>query len=132
MYNFVIVQNTRQVKRTHDQVLSEMDNLHQQLKHEQNRCLMLQNELKAGSSSQRTILELQERAKDLERECELLRDANEQLVSKAFDLDRERDWRKKENALKVHIAQLEATLKADVGEKGSILDRLNTENGKCS
>ena len=45
----------------------------------------------------------------------------------AFDLEREREWKQKENALKVQIAQLEATLRADVGEKGSILDRLNDE-----
>ena len=47
----------------------------------------------------------------------------------AFDLEREREWRQRENALKVQIAQLEATLKSDVGEKGSILDRLTSENG---
>ena len=45
----------------------------------------------------------------------------------AFDLEREREWKQKENALKVQVAQLEATLRADVGEKGSILDRLNDE-----
>lgn len=39
------------------------------------------------------------------------------LVS-AFDMEREREWRQRENALKVQIAQLEATLKADLGEKG--------------
>ena len=48
----------------------------------------------------------------------------------AFDLEREREWKQKENALKVQIAQLEATLRADVGEKGSILDKLNAERGQ--
>ncbi len=47
----------------------------------------------------------------------------------AFDMEREREWRQRENALKVQIAQLEATLKADVGEKGSILDKLTEEKG---
>ncbi len=47
----------------------------------------------------------------------------------AFDMEREREWRQRENALKVQIAQLEATLKADVGEKGSILDKLTSERG---
>lgn len=50
----------------------------------------------------------------------------------AFDLEREREWKQKENALKVQIAQLEATLRADVGEKGSILDKLNAERGACT
>jgi len=33
--------------------------------------------------------------------------------------------------LKLQIAQLEATLKADVGEKGGILDKLCEEKGLC-
>ena len=45
-------------------------------------------------------------------------------------MEREREWRQRENALKVQIAQLEATLKADVGEKGSILDKLSDERGE--
>lgn len=68
----------------------------------------------------------------MEKECEILRDANEKLVNSAFDLERERDWRQRENALKVQIAQLEATLKSDVGEKGSILDKLTEERGKIT
>lgn len=40
------------------------------------------------------------------------------LYFSAFDMEREREWRQRENALKVQIAQLEATLKADLGEKG--------------
>jgi len=34
--------------------------------------------------------------------------------------------------LKLQIAQLEATLKADVGEKGGILDKLSEERGLCA
>jgi len=44
-------------------------------------------------------------------------------------LEKEREWRAKEKALKLQIAQLEATLKADVGEKGGILDKLCEERG---
>ncbi len=51
------------------------------------------------------------------------------MLCSAFDMEREREWRQRENALKVQIAQLEATLKADVGEKGSILDKLTEEKG---
>lgn len=48
----------------------------------------------------------------------------------AFDLEREREWRQRENKLKVQIAQLEATLKSDLGEKGSIIDRYANERGQ--
>lgn len=91
--------------------------------------MSLQNELKAGSTSKRALVEYQERVADLEKECEILKEANEKLVTSAFDLEREREWRQRESALKVQVAQLEATLKADVGEKGSILDKLTSERG---
>ncbi|KAK2187638.1 hypothetical protein NP493_159g03000 [Ridgeia piscesae] len=125
-------ENLHSVKGSHEQVLREMSLLNEQLKREQNKCLSLQHELRSGNASQRIILELQERVTDLERECEILKEANEKLVKSAFDLEREREWRQRENALKVQIAQLEATLKADVGEKGSIIDRLTTENAAVS
>lgn len=58
-----------------------------------------------------------------------MKEANEKFVSSAFDLEREREWRQRENQLKVQIAQLEATLKADLGEKGGILDKYAIERG---
>ena len=48
----------------------------------------------------------------------------------AFDLEQETKWRQRENALKVQIAQLEATLKSDLGEKGSVIDRYAQEKGQ--
>ncbi len=120
----------RTVKNAHDQLLLEMETLNHQLKEEQNRRLSAENEMKKGGASQRALIEFQERINDLEKECDILKDANEKLVSSAFDLEREREWRQKENALKVQIAQLEATLKADVGEKGGILDKLTEERDK--
>ena len=63
----------------------------------------------------------------MKRENDALKEANEKLLNSAFSLEREREFREKERALKIQIAQLEATLKSDVSEKGSILDRLNNE-----
>jgi protein fantom len=57
----------------------------------------------------------------------VLKDANQKLLNSAFSLEREREFRERERTLKIQIAQLEATLKADVGEKGTILDKLNNE-----
>lgn len=72
---------------------------------------------------------LQEQLSCLEKENQILKEANEKFVSSAFDLEREREWRQRENQLKVQIAQLEATLKADLGEKGGILDKYAIERG---
>ena len=67
---------------------------------------------------------------DLQRESEVLKDANQKLLNSAFSLEREREFRERERAFKIQIAQLEATLKSDLGEKGSILDKLTAERGK--
>ncbi|KAK3603408.1 hypothetical protein CHS0354_009388 [Potamilus streckersoni] len=120
-------ENLRTIKRSHDNVMVEMENLNIQLKEEQNKNLELHNELKLGSANQRKMIELQEQVGYLQKEIAILKEANEKLVSSAFDLEKEREWRQRENALKVQIAQLEATLKADLGEKGGIIDRYARE-----
>lgn len=119
--------NLSTVKHGHDSMLMEMERLNMQLKEEQNRVLTMQNELKFGTANNRKLIELQEQVSCLEKENQILKEANEKFVSSAFDLEREREWRQRENALKVQIAQLEATLKSDLGEKGGILDKLARE-----
>uniref|UniRef100_K1QMS1 Protein fantom n=1 Tax=Magallana gigas TaxID=29159 RepID=K1QMS1_MAGGI len=123
----ILEENLHAMKRSHDNMLMEMENLNMQLKEEQNRVLTLQNELKFGTTNNRKIIELQEQLSCLEKENQILKEANEKFVSSAFDLEREREWRQRENQLKVQIAQLEATLKADLGEKGGILDKYAIE-----
>lgn len=46
------------MKRSHDNMLMEMENLNMQLKEEQNRVLTLQNELKFGTTNNRKIIEV--------------------------------------------------------------------------
>ncbi|CAD5117963.1 DgyrCDS6705 [Dimorphilus gyrociliatus] len=120
----------RMATAARQKLIDELEAIGVKFKSEQNRNLALEQELKETHASQRRIVELQERTKDLENECAILKDSNEKLVNSAFDMERERDWRSREKALKVQIAQLEATLKADVGEKGSILDKLTEEREK--
>lgn len=52
------------------------------------------------------------------------------LFLSAFDAERERQYRANEKQLKLQIAQLEATLKGDLNDKNSLLDKLNEERGK--
>lgn len=66
----------------------------------------------------------------MSRENEALKEANEKLLNSAFSLERERDFREKERAMKIQIVQLESAMKSDVNEKGTILDRLNHERGR--
>ncbi len=115
------------LKDNHDQLLEEVERYNLQLKQEQQRSVSLKTELKNLGQCGREVAELRENLEDVRRECEALKEANQQLLTSAFSMEREREFREKERALKVQIAQLEATLKSDVGEKGSILDRLTAE-----
>ena len=123
----VMQQQYFQLKETHENLLGEIERYHQQLKQEQQKTLSLKTEIKNLSHSQREIVELKERIDDLHRDNEILKDSNQKLLNSAFSLEREREYREKEKALRIQIAQLEATLKSDVGEKGTILDKLTIE-----
>lgn len=92
--------------------------------------MQLRGELRSGSRSNTAVPELKAEIDDLRRECQLLKDANTKIVSSAFNADREREFREKERALQLKIAQLEATMKADMNERGSLLDRITTERSK--
>ncbi len=74
--------------------------------------------------------QLNTQIEDFRRECEILKEANVKLVNSAFNADRDREFREKERALRLQIAQLEATIKADLGERGTLLDRLTLEKGR--
>ena len=53
-----IGQKLRAVHGSHDQVMSEMERVKQQLMEEQNRRMAVESELRMGTTSQRTIVEV--------------------------------------------------------------------------
>ncbi|XP_071959078.1 protein fantom-like [Antedon mediterranea] len=120
-------ENLKTVKKSHDAMVLEIEDQNKLVQIEQNKVLTLQNQLKQGSGTQRIIAELHERISDIESEKEILREANEKLLNSAFDAERERQYRANEKQLKVQIAQLEATLKGDLNDKNTILDKLTEE-----
>ncbi|XP_033626403.1 protein fantom-like isoform X2 [Asterias rubens] len=120
-------ENLRAVKKSHDTVLAELEELNKVYQHEQSKVLGLKSEIHQSSSKERAIMELQERISDVENEKIILQEANEKLLNSAFDAERERQYRANEKQLKLQIAQLEATLKGDLNDKNTLLDRLNEE-----
>ncbi|XP_036370791.1 protein fantom-like isoform X2 [Octopus sinensis] len=115
------------MRLTYQSVLGEMDRLTAQLKEEQSKQLSLQQQLKMATSKSASIRELQEQIISLQNDKQLLVESNDKLTRSAFDLEREREWRQRESALKVQIAQLEAAINADLGERSNVIDRLNKE-----
>ncbi|RMX59574.1 hypothetical protein pdam_00003649, partial [Pocillopora damicornis] len=64
---------------------------------------------------------------DLKAENAILKEANEKLVTSAFDAERERQHRAKYRQMEVEMEQLRATLHSDLQEKNDILDKLTSE-----
>lgn len=80
--------------------------------------------------AQFSLWQLETTNNDLKKEVYLLKEANNKLTNSAFNTERERDWREKEMNYRTKIAQLEMTLKRDVGEKGGVLNKLESERDR--
>ena len=74
----------------------------------------MNQEVTANASAKQALMESEVKAKDLQRENAILRESNEKLLDSAYNVERERHFVASENALKVQVAQLESTLKADL------------------
>ena len=72
-------------------------------------------------------MEAEEKSRDLQKENAILRESNAKLLDSAYNVERERQFAASENALKVQVAQLEATLKADLNDKRLLSEALANE-----
>ena len=95
-------------------LVRENANLNELLQEEQKRTITLNKEAAANSSAKQALLESEVKSRDLQRENAILRESNEKLLDSAYNVERERSFVASENALKVQVAQLESTLKADL------------------
>ena len=84
------------------------------LQEEQKKSISLNQEVTANASAKQALMESEVKARDLQRENAILRESNEKLLDSAYNVERERHFVASENALKVQVAQLESTLKADL------------------
>lgn len=95
-------------------LVRENANLNELLQEEQKRTIALNKEVASNSSAKQALLESEVKSRDLQRENAILRESNEKLLDSAYNVERERSFVASENALKVQVAQLESTLKADL------------------
>ncbi|OAF67016.1 Nephrocystin-8, partial [Intoshia linei] len=108
----------------HNGLIHELDRATEALNEEQRKVSKYQESIKKLDIKSIKLQEMEDRILEIENENSVLRDANKNMVSSAFNMDREREWQKREKILKVQIAQLEATLRSDNSEKGCVLDQL--------
>nr|CAB3265690.1 protein fantom [Phallusia mammillata] len=121
-----------QLRRSYEKVLDETEKLKTHLLDEESRSISLQNQLKHGSSHQQKVGQQQEQIRELEKEVEILKDANERLLESAFDQEKEHQWRQLERKLRVQIAQLEAAVKSDAADKLEFMDKMDNKNSFVS
>uniref|UniRef100_A0A8B9QBE8 RPGRIP1 like n=1 Tax=Apteryx owenii TaxID=8824 RepID=A0A8B9QBE8_APTOW len=120
-------ENQRNLKTSHDALMTKGDELNLQLKEERLKCLHLEKELQSVIISKRRTEELQDRINDLEKEKELLKENYDKLYSSVFSVTHEQQWKLKEQQLKLQIAKLETALKSDLADKNEILDKIKAE-----
>lgn len=122
--------NNQDVRVHYDKVLHEMDALKSRLLEEENRNLNLQNQMKHGSTQHRKVAEYQQAIHDLEREMDILKEANDRLTNEAFSAQQDQKWHQLERKLRMQIAQLEAVIQSDVKDKDSVLVKIANERGR--
>ncbi|XP_076328483.1 protein fantom-like isoform X3 [Tachypleus tridentatus] len=109
----------------------EIETLNSELKEERGRTFTLQGEVRKLKANQRAVSELEECITDLRNENKLLTDANEKLINSAIETKLDKN-EEAERSLRHQITLLEATIKADVAEKSSVIDQLTKEKEKYS
>ncbi|TRY74599.1 hypothetical protein TCAL_00595 [Tigriopus californicus] len=110
-----------------EQAQSELKDVSQQLEEEQRKGIKFSEELAENSASKQALAEIEEKVKDLQKENAILRESNSKLLDSAYNLERERQFQATENALKIQVAQLEATLKSDLNDKKALQEALMKE-----
>jgi protein fantom len=94
---------------------------------EQRKAISLASELASNSASKQALMEAEEKLRDVQKENAIIRESNAKLLDSAYNVERERQFVASENALKVQVAQLETTLKADLNDKKMLSDALCNE-----
>ncbi|KAM8946781.1 protein fantom [Pelodytes ibericus] len=127
-----IQENLKTMKACQVAFLSEVDGLNSQLKEERLKCFQLEKQMQSNTFSERRVEELVDQISDLEKERDLLKDNYDKLHNSAFCVSssNEQQTKRREQQLKLQIAQLEAAIKSDLADKNEILDRLRQEREK--
>uniref|UniRef100_A0A8C4Q5R9 C2 domain-containing protein n=2 Tax=Eptatretus burgeri TaxID=7764 RepID=A0A8C4Q5R9_EPTBU len=115
------------LRAAHDEVLSRLEEMRNELRNERSRKAELEVQLCTAATTQRSANEMRETMADLHKERDLLKDNYDRLLQSVFDSGREQSWRENERQLKLQLTQLEATMRSDLAEKNRLLDTLHVE-----
>nr|XP_046250662.1 protein fantom isoform X2 [Scatophagus argus] len=123
-------ESQRTLKVSHDAAMVKVDELSAQLKDERLKNLDLEKRLQSSNLANKKMEQLQEQLSEVEQERDLLKENNDKLVSRAFDVSQHQKWQIQEQQLRLQIVQLETALKADLVDKNEILDKVKAERDR--
>ncbi|XP_077323000.1 X-linked retinitis pigmentosa GTPase regulator-interacting protein 1 [Lithobates pipiens] len=110
-YETELQEKQKSLTLSHKAVLMQLEDLSTQLKEERSKVVALEVDQQNMANLQRSLIEYQERAIELEREKDLLKEHYENLLKSSLDLERVNSSKVAEEELKGLITKLEAQIK---------------------
>ncbi|KAM4832611.1 X-linked retinitis pigmentosa GTPase regulator-interacting protein 1 [Urocitellus parryii] len=131
-YETLLQKNQGILSAAHDALLSQVNELREELKEESKKAVSLKSQLEDVSILQTTLKEFQERVEDLEKERELLNDNYDRLLENMLDSSNQPHWSNEfmGEQLRQQVSQLQDQLDAELEEKKKILDQLSSEKAQ--
>nr|XP_027778179.1 X-linked retinitis pigmentosa GTPase regulator-interacting protein 1 isoform X1 [Marmota flaviventris] len=131
-YETLLQKNQGILSAAHDALLSQVNELREELKEESKKAVSLKSQLEDVSILQTTLKEFQERVEDLEKERELLNDNYDRLLENMLDSSNQPHWSNEliGEQLRQQVSQLQDQLDAELEEKKKVLDQLSSEKAQ--
>uniref|UniRef100_A0A914UVK1 RPGR-interacting protein 1 first C2 domain-containing protein n=1 Tax=Plectus sambesii TaxID=2011161 RepID=A0A914UVK1_9BILA len=123
-----IEKDMRTIKRQHDSLLTEYDQVNTRLRTEQNRNAQLSSEVQSSrTNTGGAMFEITQEMDSLKHENAVLKETNEKLIASAFDASKDVQWAQNDRAMRAKIVELETAVKADVNTRNEIFEKLGQE-----
>ncbi|XP_064467109.1 protein fantom-like isoform X2 [Ornithodoros turicata] len=122
----------QKISASHGSALKEVELVTSELKSEQEKNRELQDKLSASELTKQTIPELEECIKDLQRENDILKEANNKLLESIEEVDNAFCHTDVEDSLRARVAQLEAVVNSDAEGKKELLLQVALHKEACS
>uniref|UniRef100_A0A8D2AMZ2 RPGR interacting protein 1 n=1 Tax=Sciurus vulgaris TaxID=55149 RepID=A0A8D2AMZ2_SCIVU len=131
-YETLLQKNQGILSAAHDALLSQVNELREELKEESKKAVSLKSQMEDVSILQTTLKEFQERVEDLEKERELLNDNYDKLLENMLDSSSQPHWSNElmGEQLRQQVSQLQDQLDAELEEKTKVLDQLSREKAQ--
>ncbi|KAM8783655.1 X-linked retinitis pigmentosa GTPase regulator-interacting protein 1 isoform 4-T5 [Rhynchonycteris naso] len=131
-YEVLLQKNQGVLSAAHDALLSQVNELREELKEESKKAVSLKSQLEDVSILQITLKEFQERVEDLEKERKLLNDNYDKLLENMLDSSNQPHWSNElvGEQLQQKVSQLQDQLDTELEEKRKVLLQLFKEKAQ--